>query len=279
MCTAIAWYARPQKAKSCRCWLSDGMPWFEERIVPLFTKDMVVVLDVYHLLERAADMAKAVFAKPDARQRWYQQFVALVTNRDPDAPSSKKSNKRGGPRTKHSQLPFEVRPIDRPSSGRLSVYRSRPHRGCRKVESSSCASVCPWQPSVAPREPWAQREILSKSYLHQTSDIFGRAQPDATRGAAACGMLMAQKAAHRRVVINNKHNSVVGHQYLCGEPTGRRSARESDYDLRPNADFGLDLQVATPLSDCSGGRRKTQTGSLRFAQTNPASKHLLDVFS
>jgi hypothetical protein len=58
-------------------WLSDGAPWFEERLVPLFGESVIVILDVYHVLERAAAYADAVFAKPAARE-WYTLFRQLL---------------------------------------------------------------------------------------------------------------------------------------------------------------------------------------------------------
>lgn len=89
-------------------WLSDGMPWFSERILPLFDKSITVVLDVYHLLERAAAFAKAAYSKVTDAQRWYQAFSALVTNLDPSQPRSKTPKTRKGPRAPRPKQPFAM---------------------------------------------------------------------------------------------------------------------------------------------------------------------------
>lgn len=94
------------------CWLSDGMPWFLERIVPMFSKDMVVILDVFHLLERAGELAKVLFPKPAEAQRWYRQVLDLVTNRDPEEPRRDKQTTRGGPRKTSKRRPFEQQVIE-----------------------------------------------------------------------------------------------------------------------------------------------------------------------
>jgi hypothetical protein len=93
-------------------WLSDGMPWFSERILPLFDKSTTVVLDVYHLLERAANFAKAAYSKASDAQRWYQTFSDLVTNRDPNTPQKKTPKMRKGPRENRQNQPFAARLLE-----------------------------------------------------------------------------------------------------------------------------------------------------------------------
>jgi hypothetical protein len=93
-------------------WLSDGMPWFSERLLPLFDRAITVVLDVYHLLERAAEYAKAAYSKATDAQRWYQTFAALVTNRDPSAPQKKVPKNRKGKRASRERQPFAARIAD-----------------------------------------------------------------------------------------------------------------------------------------------------------------------
>lgn len=55
-------------------WLSDGMPWFKEHIHPLFP-ELVVILDVYHLLQAFAAYI-ALCCEPGSEQaRMYRQLA------------------------------------------------------------------------------------------------------------------------------------------------------------------------------------------------------------
>jgi hypothetical protein len=62
-------------------WLSDGMPWFKDHILPLF-QDVVVILDVYHLLQAFAAFIALCF-KPKAKpaRRWLNRAAALTVGR------------------------------------------------------------------------------------------------------------------------------------------------------------------------------------------------------
>jgi hypothetical protein len=64
-------------------WISDGMPWFEDDIFPLFLS-LVVILDAYHVLDRLAKYAAVVYGKNTKRSRaWYAQATRImgITNR------------------------------------------------------------------------------------------------------------------------------------------------------------------------------------------------------
>jgi hypothetical protein len=75
------------------CWLSDGMPWFSDHILPLFLSP-VVILDVYHLLERLAAYAALCYGKGSrAARRWYSMAVKLVCG--PKAKKRKPKPRRG----------------------------------------------------------------------------------------------------------------------------------------------------------------------------------------
>ena len=63
-------------------WLSDGMPWFKDHILPLLS-DVVVILDVYHLLQAFAAFGALCF-KPKAKQarrRWLNRAAVLTVGR------------------------------------------------------------------------------------------------------------------------------------------------------------------------------------------------------
>jgi hypothetical protein len=77
-------------------WLSDGMPWFKDHILPLF-QDVVVILDVYHLLQAFATFIALCF-KPKAKpaRRWLNRAVELTTGRRPN--HRRKAKRRRGHR-------------------------------------------------------------------------------------------------------------------------------------------------------------------------------------
>lgn len=84
------------------CWLSDGMPWFSEHILPLFTAP-VVILDVYHLLERLAAYAALCYGKGSrAARRWYSMTVKLVCG---PKTKTRRPKRRRGRRRKEQQAP------------------------------------------------------------------------------------------------------------------------------------------------------------------------------
>lgn len=84
-------------------WLSDGMPWFEEQILPLFTQ-LTVILDVYHLLERLAAYVACLYGKNSKKtQQVYTELLALITGRQqikPRYPKKRKGHKKT-PRATH----------------------------------------------------------------------------------------------------------------------------------------------------------------------------------
>ena len=90
-------------------WLSDGMPWFLERIIPLFDENIIVVLDVFHLLERAGEFAKAVMPNTEESQVWLNKFKALLTGEPPFTPNKNKRTKRKGSRPKRPKPAFSQR--------------------------------------------------------------------------------------------------------------------------------------------------------------------------
>lgn len=79
-------------------WVSDGMPWFEDHILPLFDESsVVIVIDAYHLLERMADYAKAVFGKTSSEARaWCERVREVVLGPREAKPGTKNSPKRKG---------------------------------------------------------------------------------------------------------------------------------------------------------------------------------------
>jgi hypothetical protein len=74
-------------------WLSDGMPWFKDHILPLF-QDVVVILDVYHLLQAFAAFIVLCF-KPKSKQarRWLDRAAELTVG---PRPRVKKARRRRG---------------------------------------------------------------------------------------------------------------------------------------------------------------------------------------
>lgn len=79
-------------------WLSDGMPWFDDYLLPLFEPDaLVVVLDAYHVLERARTFATKVHrASKRSATRLYDRLAALVVGTVPK--DERATRHRGGPR-------------------------------------------------------------------------------------------------------------------------------------------------------------------------------------
>jgi hypothetical protein len=70
-------------------WLSDGMPWFKDHILPLF-QDVVVILDVYHLLQAfGAFIALCFKPKSKPARLWLDRATELTVGRRPRAKKSK----------------------------------------------------------------------------------------------------------------------------------------------------------------------------------------------
>lgn len=91
-------------------WLSDGALWFEERIVPLFGTDIIVILDIYHFLERAAAYASA-FADVEEGKIWYATYrAALVGAEQPSGnPPAKPRVRKGHKKKRRRALDFDQR--------------------------------------------------------------------------------------------------------------------------------------------------------------------------
>ena len=92
-------------------WLSDGMPWFKDHILPLFP-DVVVILDVYHLLQAFAAFIALCF-KPKSKQarRWLDRAAELTVG---PRTRSKKVRRRRGHRKGAAVNPHHAhqRPVD-----------------------------------------------------------------------------------------------------------------------------------------------------------------------
>lgn len=79
-------------------WISDGMPWFETYLLPLFP-DAVVILDAYHLLDRVAKLGALFFRKGSKKMRsWYNRIAPYIHGQQPqDSKSrSRAAKKRKG---------------------------------------------------------------------------------------------------------------------------------------------------------------------------------------
>jgi hypothetical protein len=73
---------------------SDGAPWIKDHIIPLFAKDIVAILDPYHVMPHLA--AYAAVRHPGskkARKRWYSKGVNMLLG-DAKLPKRKKAKKR-----------------------------------------------------------------------------------------------------------------------------------------------------------------------------------------
>lgn len=118
-------------------WLSDGAPWFEERLVPLFGESVVVILDVYHVLERAAAYADAVFAKPVARD-WYTRFrTMLLSLPSGGAEGSVDVGKQPAPDVSALSVPDSVQqPPTAPEGAPEAPKTSVPRKGHKKERRS-----------------------------------------------------------------------------------------------------------------------------------------------
>jgi hypothetical protein len=97
------------KEKALFVWVSDGMPWFNDHILPNFDpQNLVVILDAYHVLKRFSDLTKAVHRDgTNARRARYDELAELVTGRKeadvkvPGAQQTRRGHskrKRGEPR-------------------------------------------------------------------------------------------------------------------------------------------------------------------------------------
>lgn len=93
-------------------WLSDGMPWFTDHILPLFS-DVVVILDVYHLMQAFFAFIALCF-KPKSKEakNWRDRVSELTVGQKMKA--SKKIQRRRGHKKGTSRHCHHVhqRPLD-----------------------------------------------------------------------------------------------------------------------------------------------------------------------
>lgn len=83
-------------------WLSDGMPWFEDDIVPLFDL-IVVILDAYHVIDRLSEYATMVYGKGTKKAlAWYRKALEIMGIGSSRASDSSKKRK-GGKHAKKSE--------------------------------------------------------------------------------------------------------------------------------------------------------------------------------
>lgn len=100
-------------------WISDGMPWFEEHVLPLFD-DIRVILDVYHVLERLAAFLALVYGQgTPIAQKLYAEFTQEILGES--KPKKRSQKRKGHPKTKpgdahkntkaHDRIPDEITPF------------------------------------------------------------------------------------------------------------------------------------------------------------------------
>ncbi len=94
-------------------WLSDGMPWFDDHLLPLFEPDsLLVVLDAYHVLERFGELANALHRTAKSlRQQLYQRLARLVTGdrnqtHKPAKPKRRRGHRKGQPKAPAAPAQF-----------------------------------------------------------------------------------------------------------------------------------------------------------------------------
>lgn len=85
-------------------WLSDGAPWFSNRIHPLF-EDLLVILDAYHLLEAFSTFFAFCFgAKTKEARSWYDKIATIVAGEKPSSKGRQnKQQKRRGHRKRRNK--------------------------------------------------------------------------------------------------------------------------------------------------------------------------------
>jgi len=85
--------------QACLIFLSDGMPWFEDYIIPHFLV-LVVILDAYHLLDRLSEYAALMYGKDSSMaKKWYADASKIVLGEKP-AKAAKQRTRRGHEREK-----------------------------------------------------------------------------------------------------------------------------------------------------------------------------------
>ncbi len=81
----------------------DGMPWFEEHVMPKF-KDAIMILDAYHVLEKTGELFSALWGSGSARAKAaYATFCRWVTGRCPSTKATPGLRNAPKPRTGHGK--------------------------------------------------------------------------------------------------------------------------------------------------------------------------------
>lgn len=127
--------------KALYVWLSDGMPWFDDHLLPLFEPDaLLLVLDAYHVLERIRAFATKVHrTSKRAAGQLYNRLKALIVGERPRTPRT--ARPRHGPRkgVKRSPAPEPVYPPHEGFSDHaamiLDKVRSTPVKRATRVQA------------------------------------------------------------------------------------------------------------------------------------------------
>ena len=98
-------------------WLSDGMPWFDDHVLPLLEPASAIrILDVYHVLERLRTYVRKVCGKAKTKAgKLAKKVTNLVLGKCRRRSSS--SSRRGGPRPKRRRQRKTTGRFDAPSEG------------------------------------------------------------------------------------------------------------------------------------------------------------------
>lgn len=106
-------------------WVSDAMGWFDEHILRLFT-DVIVILDIYHLLRWFAVLGSQLFGAGTKRARQLYAQAAAVLGFKPkhDSPAQvrrgHKKKQKGGTKHAHNQDPTSRFPSVRKGASGLA---------------------------------------------------------------------------------------------------------------------------------------------------------------
>ncbi len=96
-------------------WISDGMPWFERYLLPLFP-NIRVILDAYHVLERLAAFFALLFGqgKKDAKAA-YTPLAARISGHTDQTKRRKRSRRKGHKKGARKSKPTHAHQRDDPS--------------------------------------------------------------------------------------------------------------------------------------------------------------------
>lgn len=86
-------------------WVTDGIPWIQERILPLYP-GAICILDAWHLMGRLAKEAASLYGEgTSAAQSWYDKAVLAMFGTRPVPESKRPTRKRGGRRRRKPGAP------------------------------------------------------------------------------------------------------------------------------------------------------------------------------